>query len=143
MTTTTLERPVGLRPGRVLTVSLWSAQVLLAAMFAFSSYHKLALSIADISRMTPWAADLPWLIRFIGLAELAGAIGILLPALTRILPWLTSLAALGLATVMVLATAYHVARGELMPLPITLGLGGLAVFVAWGRHWKAPIAPRA
>lgn len=60
----------------------------------------------------------------------------------RIQPKLTLLAAFGLVLVMLLASGFHVVRGEYFALPITLGLGALAAFVAWGRAWKAPIAPR-
>jgi hypothetical protein len=68
---------------------------------------------------------------------------LVLPAATRIKPALTPLAALGLATVMVLASLTHLLRGEVQMLPVTAVLAGLAAFVAWGRARKAPIAPRA
>ena len=73
---------------------------------------------------------------------MAGALGVLLPSLSRIKPGLTSLAALGLAVVMVLATGFHLLRGEARFTPLTLALGALAVFVAWGRFRKAPIQAR-
>lgn len=80
--------------------------------------------------------------RFIGIAELAAAVGLILPALTRILPKLTPLAGLGLAVIMVLAAGFLVQRGEMSALPINFLLGALAAFVAWGRWRKVPIAPR-
>ena len=80
--------------------------------------------------------------RVIGVAELLGALGLILPAATRVKPMLTPLAASGLATVTLLAAIFHISRGELGALPIPLVLGGLAAFVAWGRAAKAPIAPR-
>ena len=79
------------------------------------------------------------LVRFIGVSELAGAIGLILPAATKIKPTLTPLAALGLLTIMILAMAFHLSRGEAQALPINMALGGLAAFVAWGRTKKAPI----
>jgi len=82
------------------------------------------------------------LVRFIGAAELAGAIGLLLPGLLRIRPVLTPLAGIGLATVMLLATGFHVTRGEYGVLAMPLGLGALAAFVAWGRLRAVPIASR-
>ena len=68
-----------------------------------------------------------------------GAIGLILPAATKIKPTLTPLAALGLLTIMILAMAFHLSRGEAQALPINMVLGGLAAFVAWGRTKKAPI----
>lgn len=83
------------------------------------------------------------LTRFIGVMEVLGALGVLLPAATRIRPGLTPLAALGLFTIMVLATGVHVVRGDIATaLPVVGSLGALAAFVAWGRGKKAPIAPR-
>jgi len=82
-------------------------------------------------------------VRFIGVVEVLGALGVVVPAATRIKPSLTPLAALGLTTVMVLASLTHLARGEVQMLPITIVLATLAAFVAWGRFRKAPIAPRA
>ena len=82
------------------------------------------------------------LARFIGAAEIVGALGLLLPALTRIRPSLTPMAAGGLATIMVLATVVHLVRGEMSLVPVNLVLGGLAVFVWWGRTQKAPILPK-
>lgn len=76
----------------------------------------------------------------------SGALGLVLPAATRIRPRLTPVAALGLVTVMLLAVlfhvVFHVARGEFQMLPVNVVLGGLASFVAWGRFEKVPIAPR-
>lgn len=77
---------------------------------------------------------------FVGTAEVLGAIGVVLPALTRIKPKLTPLAAAGLATIMVLATGYHLSRSE--PFGTTLALAALALFVVWGRSKAAPVAPR-
>jgi putative oxidoreductase len=90
----------------------------------------------------PLAVTSPGLIRFIGVSELLGGLGLILPAASRIRPGLTPLAALGLTIIMVLALGYHVSRGEMSALPIVGALGGLTAFVAWGRAKKAPIAPR-
>lgn len=90
-----------------------------------------------------WPAAVPApIVRVIGVAELLGALGLILPAATRVKPMLTPLAGVGLAMVMLLATIFHISHGELGALPIPLVLAGLAAFVAWGRAAKAPIAPR-
>ena len=94
--------------------------------------------------MAPWTGALPeGLVRFIGVAELAGALGLLLPALTRRKPVLTAWAAAGLVVVMALAVVVHIARGEPQVLPVNFVLGGATAFIAWGRFRGARIAPRA
>lgn len=128
--------------GRIWPAALWAAQVLLAVMFGIAGVMKSTQPITALSGTVPWSTDVPEaLVRFIGISELAGAVGLILPALTRIRPGLTPLAALGLVVVMLLASGFHILRGELGALPITFLLGGLAAFVAWGRWTKAPIAP--
>jgi hypothetical protein len=108
-----------------------------------AGFMKLTTPIPELVTKLPWVASLPHLVRFIGASEIAGSLGLVLPAATRIRPALTSLAALGLVVVMVLAMAFHLSRGEVEALPINLILGGMAAFVAWGRARKAPIAARS
>jgi uncharacterized membrane protein YphA (DoxX/SURF4 family) len=125
-------------------IGLWGAQVALALLFGMAGYMKAFTPIEALTAQMAWAADSPeLLVRFVGIAEIAGAVGMILPAATRILPWLTPLAALGFATIQVLAMALHITRGEFMVLPMNLVLLALALFVAWGRGRKAPIEPRA
>ncbi|SFQ98182.1 DoxX family protein [Poseidonocella sedimentorum] len=127
------------------TIGLWIAQALLAAMFLMAGATKLTSGSADLVAMgMGWAENAPFLlIKFIGLAEVAGALGLILPAATRIMPGLTTLAAAGLAVIMVLASGLHIIRGEFEVLPINAILFALAAFVVWGRTKKAAIAPRA
>ena len=87
----------------------------------------------------PWVAELPNLVRFIGISELLGGIGVLLPAILRIKPMLTPLAALGLVVVQIFAAIFHLSRGEMSALPINFFLMALAAFVLWGRYRKLPI----
>jgi len=91
-----------------------------------------------------YATEIPLgLLRFIGVSELAGAFGIVLPALTRIMPRLTPLAALGLAAIQILAIGFHLVRGELAEMaPMIVPPVAWSLFVFWGRTWKAPILPR-
>jgi hypothetical protein len=125
---------------RTIHVVLWIGQALLAAVFLLVGYtHAIAVAIAR----APWVASLPVpLVRFIGVTELAGALGLLVPAATRIQPTLTPLAAAGLSTVMALAIPFHMLRGETQEIAINVVLGALAAFVAWARARRAPIAPR-
>ncbi|MGH1414034.1 MAG: DoxX family protein [Pelagimonas sp.] len=126
------------------TIGLWAAQALLAAMFLMAGFMKLTSAPADMVAMGMlWAENAPVaLIRFIGTAEVLGAIGLILPAATRIMPQLTKLAAAGLAVIMVLAAGLHISRGEFEVVPMNVVLFALAIFVIWGRSRKAPITPR-
>jgi putative oxidoreductase len=122
---------------------LWITQLLLAFVFAMAGWMKVANSAETLAMYVPWSQDVATiLVRFIGAAELLGAVGLVLPSLTRIKPALTALSALLLALTMVLAAVFHLVRGEnaaaILPLFLTL----LAVFVAWGRGKKAPIPSR-
>ena len=123
-------------------VSLWIAQTLLAAMFLMAGFMKTVIPIADLSKIIPLAAEMPVLIRFIGISERAGALGLLLPAAIGVWPRLTVLAAAALVLVMVLAMIFHVARGESSAVGTNIVLGLLAAFIAWGGLYKAPIATR-
>jgi putative oxidoreductase len=131
------------RSSRGLHYALWVVQVLLALTFLMAGANKLVQPMATLATMMPWSAAVGEpLTRFIGACELLGGLGLILPAATRIKPYLTALAGLGLATVMTLAALFHVTRAEFAALPINATLGALAAFVAWGRYKKAPIAPR-
>jgi len=126
-----------------MNIALWIVQVLLALAFGFAGFFKVSAPMTELIAKMVWpgAVGEP-VVRFIGASELTGAIGLLLPSITRIKPQLSALAGAGLVVVMVLAAIFHSTRGEFQALPINLVLGGLAAFVAWGRFKKAPIAPR-
>lgn len=126
----------------IWSVSLWIVQILLALAFGMAGSLKTFTPIDELALQMPWVTSTPALVRFIGVSELAGALGLILPALTRIRPSLTPLAAAALVLVMILATLFHAVRGEWPGVPVNLVLGGLAAFVAWGRFRKVPIAPR-
>jgi len=121
-----------------MTIALWVVQVLLAAMFGMAGFMKTTAPIPQLVQAgISWAPDLPVaLVRFIGISELAGAIGLILPAATGVQPWLTRAAAGGLMVVMVLATLFHLTRAEWQNVPMTLVIGLLAAFVVWGRGRK-------
>jgi uncharacterized membrane protein YphA (DoxX/SURF4 family) len=124
-------------------ITLWVVQGLLAVMFGIAGFMKLTMPIAELTEKMVWPGAAPSaLVRFIGLSELAAAIGLIAPAATRIKPVLTPLAGVGLVIVMLFAAIFHITRGELGALPTNLVLGALAAFVAWGRFRKAPIPPR-
>ena len=120
---------------KALNIMLWVGQALLAALFLFAGGGKLA--------NPAMAKDLPVaLVYFIGTAEVLGAIGLLLPAILRIKPSLTPIAAVCLAVVLVLALIFHISRGEISHTPPVAVFLLIAIFVAWGRFTKVPIQPR-
>lgn len=127
-----------------MNIGLWVVQALLAVSFGMAGAMKALTPIAELSNSLPWVSeDLALLVRFIGVSELLGAVGLILPAALRIQPKLTPLAAAGIVLIMVLASGFHALRGEFASVPVNLVLGGMAAFVAWGRLKKAPIEPRS
>ena len=129
---------------KVLNAILWAAQVLVAAAFTFAGYTKLTTPIETLSAMMPWTGDASEIfVRIIGLIDLAGGLGALLPALTRVLPGLTVLAALGCSVLQVFALVFHLWRGEVMMAPLNIALLALSLFILWGRGRKIPIRPRS
>lgn len=126
-------------------IGLWVAQIVLFVLFGAPGIMKTFMDPAALPPMgIAWATDVPvWFLRFIGICELAGALGMILPAATRILPFLTPLAALGFVTIQVLAIGFHAFRGETSQvLPMNLVFLALSLLVLWGRTRKAPIASR-
>jgi uncharacterized membrane protein YphA (DoxX/SURF4 family) len=107
-----------------MTIARRVAQVLLFLFFLSAGVVHGLLPLAQVAESAPWATEVPVaLLRFIGASEMAGAIGLILPRFTR-------LAALGLTTIMLAATIFHVSRGESRMLPVTLVVGALAAWVA-------------
>jgi len=123
-----------------MNIMLWVVQVMLAV--AFFAHGWLFLSPPpDIAAQIN--ASLPrWFQLFLGVAEVLAAIGLTLPGLTRIRPWLVTWAAAGIMIVTVSATAYHLVRGEMSSAAITLMLLVMATFVAYMRHRVLPIGVR-
>ncbi|TFV96029.1 DoxX family protein [Algoriphagus kandeliae] len=125
---------------KAINISLWIAQGLLAAMFIMAGAMKSTQPIEALAEMLPWANEVPSaLVRFIGISEVLGGLGLLLPALLRIKPILTPIAAAGLVVVQVLAAGFHVTRGENEVIGMNIMLALVAAFIAWGRTKKAPI----
>lgn len=132
------------KPRSKLNIALWVVQILLAVVYLAAGAVKTFTPIAELATQMSFVADSPvWFVRLIGIAEIAGAIGLIVPAITRILPWLTPLAALGFVVVQAGAIVSHASYGELAQyLPLNLGLLLLALFVLWGRIKKSPITAR-
>ncbi len=123
-------------------VTLWTVQILLALIFTMTGTMKVTQPIDALAASLGWPGHVPpTLVRFIGISELLGAAGLVLPAATRIVPALTPLAAGALTVVMLLASLLHISRGEFAVLPVPVVVGALCAFVAWGRSRKTPIEP--
>ena len=115
-----------------LTRALWIVQGLLALIFLFAGGMKLVLPLDALTGPVP----LPGLfVRFLGVAEVLGAVGLILPGLLRIWTGLTPLAAAGLVIIMIGATVITSATGEVAAALISLVVGLLAAFIAYGR-WR-------
>jgi uncharacterized membrane protein YphA (DoxX/SURF4 family) len=114
--------------------------VLLALLFLFAGGTKLVIPPDVLASMgSPNQIPLPgWLVRFVGVAEVLGALGLILPGLLRIKPILTPLAAAGLVVIMIGATALAVAADGVAAGAVPLVVGLLAAFVAYGRWRLAP-----
>jgi hypothetical protein len=126
--------------------AIWVLQVLGGFFFAGSGFGKVLLYdgalYAAAPRAVAWYAAVPQpLIVFIGVCEVLGGIGLILPAMTGFKPRLTPLAAVGLTVTMILAAGFHITRGEYALVPANLVLGGVAAFIAVGRWNLRPIAP--
>lgn len=123
--------------------ALWAAQALLGfaflmagAMKGLTPHEALAVDMPVVAAIPPLA------VKGIGLVEVLGAVGLILPSVLRIQPVLTPVAAGGLVLTMVSAAGAHIAAGEANMIAPSIVLGGLAAFVAWGRSTRHRIEPR-
>ena len=125
-------------------IGIWVAQVLGAAAFIMAGVMKTMTPIPELSAMMPWTGEyLTAFVRLMGVIDLAGGLGLLLPSLTRIMPRLTVIAAAACVLLQILAIGFHASRGEFAVLPTNVVYIALALIVLWGRGHKAPIAPRS
>jgi uncharacterized membrane protein YphA (DoxX/SURF4 family) len=124
-------------------IGIWVAQVLAAGLFIMSGVMKTMTPIPELSAMMPWTGEYSvGFVRFIGMVDFAGGLGLLLPSLTRILPRLTVVAAAACVVLQILAIGFHSMRGEFVVLPMNAIYITLALVVLWGRGRKVPISPR-
>lgn len=126
---------------KALSVALWVAQALLAVLFVGTGVFKLVTPVATLAGLWPWAGEYPALVRATGIIDLAGGLGLVLPALTRRRPGLTALAAAGCALLQVCAIAFHLTRGEGANTPFNFAVLALTLFVLWGRRAKPSVQP--
>jgi len=117
-----------------MNIALWIVQGLLAAMYLMAGIVK-TFNTAKTKEQMPWAKNRSdAFVRFVGISELLGALGLILPLVTGVLPWLTVFAAAGLTIIQLLAIFQeHLPRKEYNVIPVNVVLLALAVFVVVGR----------
>jgi hypothetical protein len=123
-----------------MTRALWIVQWVLAALFLFTGGIKLVLPLDTLTGPVPLPGAF---MRFIGVAEVLGALGLVLPGLLRLWPRLTPLAAAGLVVIMIGATAVTLMGGEVALALIPLAVGVAVAFVAYGRTRLVPLRGHA
>jgi uncharacterized membrane protein YphA (DoxX/SURF4 family) len=125
------------KPIKALGIALWTAQITLAMLFLFAGVMKFVMPVKEMTR----GSSLPGsFFHFIGAMEVLGAIGLALPCLLRISPFLTPVAACGLVIIMAGATVTSITMGWISLLPLFVGVA--AAFIAYGRFKLLPIQPR-
>ena len=118
-----------------MNIAIWIIQGILAAMFGMAGVMKSTQSKEKLAPQLPWVNDFSMtVVRLVGISELLGAIGLIVPWATGIQPILTPIAAAALAFVMILAAIYHLTKGEYKAIVFNIVLGGLAVAVAYFRY---------
>ena len=124
-----------------MNIGLWIVQVLLALAFLMAGTLKATQPLDRLAARMTWVNSLrpPRLVRVIGVLEVLGAIGLVLPAVTGILPWLTPLAAAGLVLTMIGAMMLHARRGEAAHIAPNVILLLLAAFIVVGRFVVMPL----
>ena len=124
----------------IVNIVLWVIQGLLALAFLLAGFMKTFQPVATLKKNMSWVNDVPVaFVRFIGVAELLAAIGLIAPAATGIVPWLTVAAAVGLVVVMLSASVFHASRRENANIGMNVVLLLLAAFIIVGRLALAPL----
>ena len=117
-----------------MNIALWIAQGLLAAVYLMAGILKTSQT-AKAREQLPWAKNRSdGFVRFVGISELLGALGLILPLVTGILPWLTVFAAIGLTLIQLLAIfTEHLPKKEYSIIPVNAVFIALSIFVVFGR----------
>lgn len=117
-----------------MNIVVWIVQGLVALAFLLAGFMKTFMPVATLKKNMAWVNDVPAaFVRFIGVAEILGAIGLILPLATGIAPWLTVAAAIGLVVVMISASIFHASRRESSNIGMNVVLLLLALFIVVAR----------
>ena len=123
-----------------MNIALWVLQALVGVVFIAAGSMKVFRAEPAPAQGKKQVGELSrGLATFIGICELLGGLGMILPALTGILPWLTPLAAACLAVVMILAAGFHLAHREYSGIPLIVVLFLMVAFIAVGRSMIVPL----
>lgn len=129
-----------LQPRSSLNIALWIAQILVGAPFIFFGAMKIVQPIVQLAIMMPWTGQVSEaIVRLLGVVDVAGGIGLLLPGITGIKPRLTLAAAVGSIVLQIAASIFHLSRGEGAMTPLNLVFLLLLAFILWGRLTRAPL----
>ena len=119
---------------------IWIAQFYIAINFTIYSFRKLTFTWSKLRTFIEWIDDYPpYFVRFIGIAELSGAFGLIFPLVIGIMPYLTIASVCGLILLMILGSITHLIRGEYQAvLRDEVKYILLLFFIFWGRNWSHP-----
>jgi hypothetical protein len=120
-----------------MEISYWIVAALLAVFYLYAGGKKIAQSQEQLQPMMGWVDTVPMpLVRLIGVLEVLGAAGLILPPLTGIAPWLAIAAAIGLVLIQVGGIAVHLSRSEARQIGLNIALLAAAAATAWlGTIW--------
>ncbi len=124
-----------------MNIVLWVVQILLALAFLMAGGMKVSQPIEKLRKSMSWTSHASVsTVRLVGILEILGALGLILPAVTGILPWLTPVAAIGLVLTMIGAAIVHIRLKEFTQLGVPLVLFLLALFIVYGRFMVSPLS---
>jgi uncharacterized membrane protein YphA (DoxX/SURF4 family) len=131
------------KKSKALHIALWVAQLVLATSFIWAGMMKLFQPVEKLSEMWLWTSQVPVaLMKFTGIVDLLGGIGLILPSLLHIKPKLTPITAVAIIALMVCASIFHITRDEVSQIGANIVFAIIAAFIAWGRLKKASITPK-
>ncbi len=139
MTNNSLEARMATPPPRALNITLWILQWALGISLIGAGVFKLALPPEQAFEIFPWGADIGILFTVTSIFDVLGGVGVILPALLKIAPRLTPIAAAGVVALMLSSVVFYLTRGEVAEIVPNLVMAVIAAFIAWGRWSAAPI----
>lgn len=121
---------------RAVTIALWVVQILLSITLLYAAWMKLFSDRDALAAMWPWTADSPNLVKVTGVFDALGALGMIIPGITRMSDRWTAAAGIGIVLLMICATTFHISRGEAHLIGFNIVMAALGGFVAGGRWSK-------
>jgi putative oxidoreductase len=135
-----VERKRQKRKERNQKLSFWVAQTILAGIFFLQGVMKLIIPVEALAQTHFWINVAPeWFVKLIGLIEVLAGLGLILPATLQYHPAWSMRAGYGVLLLLILATVFHIIRGEWSNLPTIVILAAIDVYFLWGRLKVDPI----